>query len=333
MSRVFVTGADGFIGSHLVEELVRRNEEVTAFVYYNSFNSWGWLDHVPPEVRASIRVVPGDIRDAGCVHDAMAGCDVVLHLAALIAIPFSYKAPELYVDTNVKGTLNVLMAARAHGVQRFVQTSTSEVYGTARTVPISETHPLHGQSPYSASKIAADQMATAFHCSFGLPVVIVRPFNTFGPRQSSRAVIPTIIAQIAAGRRRIRLGALHPTRDFTYVADTVDGLIAGATAPDTVVGEVINLGTGHEIAICDLAYLITSMMAPEVEIESDESRLRPRKSEVERLVSDNRKAASLLDWKPSHAGPEGLRRGLENTVRWFNDPANLAAYKSDTYTI
>lgn len=333
LGRVFVTGADGFIGSHLVDELVRRGAEVTALVYYNSFNSWGWLDRAERVVQQAIRVIPGDIRDAGCVRDAMAGCDMVIHLAALIAIPFSYQAPELYVDTNVKGTLNLLNAARAHGVRRFVHTSTSEVYGTARRVPIDEEHPLQGQSPYSASKIGADQMAEAYWRSFQVPVVTIRPFNTFGPRQSARAVIPTVVAQLAAGRRSIKLGALHPTRDFTYVADTVAGLIAGTAAPDAALGEVVNLGTGTEIAIGDLARLIAEVMGREVEISCDAARLRPEKSEVERLLSDNRKAARLLGWTPEHAGLDGLRRGLEKTAAWFTDPANLSAYKVDAYNV
>lgn len=333
LGRCLVTGADGFIGSHLVEALVRRGAEVTALVQYNSFNSWGWLDRVAPETRDAVRVVPGDIRDGGCVREAMAGCGTVLHLAALIAIPFSYQAPELYVDTNVKGTLNLLTAARALGVRRFVHTSTSEVYGTARRVPIDEEHPLQGQSPYSASKIAADQMAIAFHRSFQVPVVIVRPFNTFGPRQSARAVIPTVIGQLAAGRRQIKLGALTPTRDFTYVTDTVAGLIAGATAPDAALGEVVNLGTGFEIAVGDLAALIAEAMGVEAEIVLDQQRLRPAASEVDRLLSDNRKAAGLLGWTPEHAGRDGLRRGLEKTIDWFRRPENLSGYKVDMYTV
>lgn len=333
LGRCLVTGADGFIGSHLVEALVRQGTKVTALVQYNSFNSWGWLDHAPAEVREAVTVVPGDIRDGGCVREAMAGCETVLHLAALIAIPYSYRAPESYVDTNITGTLNLLTAARALGVRRFVHTSTSEVYGTARQVPIDEEHPLQGQSPYSASKIAADQMAIAYHRSFGLPVVIVRPFNTFGPRQSARAVIPTVITQLAAGRRRIKLGALSPTRDFTYVADTAAGLIAGAAAPDAALGEVINLGTGFEISIGDLATLIAETMGVAIEIDCDEQRLRPAASEVERLLSDNRKAARLLNWTPEHAGRDGLRRGLEKTIDWFRRPENLAGYKVDQYTV
>lgn len=333
LGRCLVTGADGFIGSHLVEALLRQGADVTALVQYNSFNSWGWLDRVDPRLLAGARVVPGDIRDAGCVREAMAGCATVLHLAALIAIPFSYQAPELYLDTNVKGTLNLLTAARALGVRRFVHTSTSEVYGTARRVPIDEEHPLQGQSPYSASKIAADQMAIAFHRSFEVPVVIIRPFNTFGPRQSARAVIPTVIGQIAAGRRQIKLGALHPTRDFTYVADTVGGLIAGARAPEAALGEVVNLGTGFEIAVGELARLIAETMAAEIDIVCDQQRLRPAASEVDRLLSDNRKAAALLGWSPEFAGRDGLRRGLAETIDWFRRPENLSGYKVDLYTV
>ncbi|GFO59053.1 NAD-dependent dehydratase [Geomonas silvestris] len=332
--KILVTGADGFIGSHLTEELVRRGHSVRAFVYYNSFNSWGWLDHAEPEVLKSLDVFAGDIRDPHGVREAMKGCDVVLHLAALIAIPYSYHSPDTYLDTNVKGTLNVVQAARQLGVAKVVHTSTSEVYGTARFVPITEEHPLQGQSPYSASKIGADQMAMSFYSSFDTPVAIIRPFNTYGPRQSARAVIPTIVTQLASGIEKIKLGSLHPTRDFNYVADTVRGFIAAAQS-DRAVGEVINVGSNYEISIGETARMIAEIMGKEncFETQADEVRLRPGKSEVERLWAENRKAKELLGWEPRYAGKEGLRRGLEETVRWFSDPKNLKAYKAGIYNI
>ena len=281
MRRVLVTGADGFIGSHLVEGLVRAGTAVRAFVLYNSFNSWGWLDHCAPDVKGHFDVFAGDVRDPHGVRLAMQQCDAVLHLAALIAIPYSYHSPDTYVDTNIKGTLNVLQAARDLSVGRVVHTSTSEVYGTARFVPITEEHPLQGQSPYSATKIGADQIALAFHASFDTPVVVIRPFNTYGPRQSARAVIPSVITQVAGGQRQIRLGALHPTRDFSFVTDTVAGFIAALHA-DRVVGEVINLGSGFEISIGETAQTIAAVMGTTIEVMLDEQRLRPEKSEVER---------------------------------------------------
>ncbi len=330
--KILVTGADGFIGSHLVEELVRRGHSVRAFVLYNSFNSWGWLDQASTEVRKAIEVFSGDIRDPHGVKEAMTGCDVVLHLAALIAIPYSYHSPDTYVDTNIKGTLNIVQAARELGIEKIVHTSTSEVYGTARFVPITEEHPLQGQSPYSASKIGADQIAMSFYSSFETPVAIIRPFNTYGPRQSARAVIPTIITQIANGKRILKLGAIHPTRDFNYVADTVNGFIAVSEADDAV-GEVINVGSNFEVSIGDTVRMIAEVMGAQVEIETDEVRLRPEKSEVERLWADNSKAASLLGWKPQYAGLEGLRVGLTQTAEWFSNPDNLRSYKADTYNI
>ncbi|HEX5231288.1 MAG TPA: NAD-dependent 4,6-dehydratase LegB [Bradyrhizobium sp.] len=333
-SRVLVTGSDGFIGSHVVEQLVRAGAKVKAVVYYNSFNSWGWLDTVAADIKRSVEVVAGDIRDPHFMISAAAGCSDVIHLAALIAIPFSYAAPDSYVETNVRGTVNVLQAARQAGVRRFVQTSTSEVYGTAQTVPIRESHPLVGQSPYAASKIASDQMALAFQASFDLPVVVIRPFNTYGPRQSARAVIPTIISQIAAGKRRIRLGAVSPTRDFSFVTDTTSGLISGLTAPaEQTVGQTINLGSGFEISIGDTASMIAEVTGIELEIETDEARLRPANSEVERLWADNAKARQQLGWSPEFGGREGMRRGLEKTVQWFMDPANLARYKANVYNV
>lgn len=330
--RILVTGADGFIGSHLTEALVRGGREVRAFVLYNSFGSRGWLDHAPEEIRANLDVFAGDVRDPYGVKQAMRGCDAVLHLAALIAIPYSYHSPDTYVDTNVKGTLNVLQAARELGVGRVVHTSTSEVYGTARFVPITEEHPLQGQSPYSATKIAADQLAYSFHASFALPVVIARPFNTYGPRQSARAVIPSIVTQIASGRRKIKLGAVSPTRDFNYVQDTVAGFIATLDS-DRGLGEVINFGSNYEISIGDTVQLIAEIMGKSIELETDAERLRPRNSEVERLCADNSKAKRLLAWEPAYAGREGLRRGLEKTIAWFCDEGNLRLYRPGEYSI
>jgi dTDP-glucose 4,6-dehydratase len=332
MKKILVTGADGFIGSHLTEELVRRGHDVRAFVFYNSFNSWGWLDQSAPEVRKSLEVFSGDIRDPHGVRQAMKGCDVVLHLAALIAIPYSYHSPDTYVDTNIKGTLNVVQAARELGVKKVVHTSTSEVYGTARFVPITEEHPLQGQSPYSASKIGADQIAMSFYTSFDTPVAILRPFNTYGPRQSARAVIPTVITQIASGVRNIKLGALHPTRDFNYVTDTVAGFIAAAEA-DAAVGQVINIGSNFEVSIGETVQLIAEIMGTEIDTATETVRLRPEKSEVERLWADNAKARQLLGWEPAYAGRDGLRRGLEQTIAWFADAGNLARYKTDAYVI
>ena len=332
MSRVLVTGADGFIGSHLVETLVRAGTTVRAFVLYNSFNSWGWLDHCAPDVQGHFEVFAGDVRDPHGVRLAMKDCDAVLHLAALIAIPYSYHSPDTYVDTNIKGTLNVLQAARELSIGRVVHTSTSEVYGTARVVPITEEHPLQGQSPYSATKIGADQIALSFHASFDTPVVVVRPFNTYGPRQSARAVIPSVITQVASGQRQIRLGAVHPTRDFSFVTDTVAGFIAALSA-DRVVGEVINLGSGFEISIGDTAQAIAEVMGATIEVALDEQRLRPEKSEVERLFASNEKARQLLRWSPHFAGLDGFKRGLATTVDWFRDPVNLARYKADAYNL
>jgi dTDP-glucose 4,6-dehydratase len=312
--------------------MLRRGQRVRAFVLYNSFNSWGWLDDCPTEYRKNLEIFSGDIRDPYGVKESMKGCDAVLHLASLIAIPYSYHSPDTYVDTNVKGTLNVLQAARELGLARVIHTSTSEVYGTARFVPITEEHPLLGQSPYSATKIAADQLAYSFYASFNLPVMIVRPFNTYGPRQSARAVIPTIISQIASGKREIYLGAVSPTRDFNFVSDTVAGFAAALDAPQ-VVGEVVNVGSNFEISIADTVRMIADIMNADITIVTDEQRLRPGKSEVERLWADNRKARELLRWQPEHGGLDGLRRGLEKTVAWFLDPTNLARYKSDIYNI
>jgi NAD dependent epimerase/dehydratase len=330
--KILVTGADGFIGSHVTETLVKQGHTVKAFVYYNSFNSWGWLDHCSPEVKGKFETFSGDIRDPHGVKSAMTGCDAVIHLAALIAIPYSYHSPDTYVDTNIKGTLNVLQAARDLGVKKVVHTSTSEVYGTARFVPITEDHPLQGQSPYSATKIAADQLAYSFYTSFGLPVVIVRPFNTYGPRQSARAVIPTIITQILRGAKKIELGAIDPTRDFNYISDTVSGFVLALEA-DRCAGEVINIGSNFEISIGSTARLISRVMGVDIEIITDDIRLRPVGSEVERLWADNTKAKRLLNWHPEYGDLTGLERGLLETVEWFRQPLNNQSYKSMLYNI
>lgn len=330
--KVLVTGADGFIGSHLTEALVRQGMNVRAFVFYNSFNTWGWLDRCAVDVKGQFEVFPGDIRDPYAVKEAMKDCDAVMHLAALIAIPFSYRSADTYVDTNVKGTLNVLQAARQLGVSRIIHTSTSEVYGTARFVPITEEHPLQGQSPYSATKIAADQLAFSFFSSFDLPIVIIRPFNTYGPRQSARAVIPTVITQIATGTNRIHLGALTPTRDFTYIQDTVDGFLAALNSTNGL-GQVINLGSNFEISIGDTVALIAESMNAAVEVISSEERLRPDNSEVVRLWADNSKAKECFGWQPTYGGHNGFRRGLSKTIAWFTQAENLRSYKSDIFNI
>jgi dTDP-glucose 4,6-dehydratase len=332
MNKVLITGADGFIGSHLTESLVREGYSVRAFVMYNSFNSWGWLDHASAEIRNNIEIFPGDIRDPHGVNDAMRGCDAVLHLAALIAIPYSYHSPDTYIDTNVKGTLNVLQAARQLGVKRVIHTSTSEVYGTAQFVPITEEHPLQGQSPYSASKIGADQLAYSFYSSFDLPVVIARPFNTYGPRQSARAVIPTVITQIANGAKQLKLGVVTPTRDFSFVQDTVDAFIATLKS-DKGLGEVVNFGSNFEISISDVAALIAEKMNVKIDIASDTERMRPVNSEVERLWADNSKVKALFGWSPKYAGRDGLARGLQETINWFLQPENLKHFKSDIFNI
>jgi dTDP-glucose 4,6-dehydratase len=331
-SRILVTGADGFIGSHLVEALVRAGRQVRAFVLYNALGSWGWLDHVGEDVRSSIEVYPGDVRDAECVRAAMNGCTAVAHLAALIAIPYSYRAPRSYVDTNVVGTINILEAARSCGVGRIVHTSTSEVYGTARFVPITEDHPLQAQSPYAATKIAADQLALSFHRSFGTPVVVVRPFNTYGPRQSARAVIPTIILQTHRDNPEIRLGSLSPTRDFSYVADVARGFMAALDA-DGVEGQIINLGSNFEIPIAQVVRMVGEIMGREPSVVLENERVRPADSEVERLWADCGRAATMLGWKPNYGGAEGFRRGLGETIAWFADARRRALYKADLYNI
>lgn len=337
MSKVLVTGAGGFIGSHLVEKLAADGAEIRAFVEYDSRGSWGWLDDAAPETLEAVEIIAGDIRDSHAVRQAVAGCDTVLHLAALIGIPYSYLAPESYVDTNVTGTLNVVQAATDLGVSRVVHTSTSEVYGTAQYVPIDEKHPLNPQSPYAATKVGADQIALSYGRSFGTPVTVVRPFNTYGPRQSARAVIPTIITQLAAhdpksGPATIRLGATAPTRDFTYVGDTVAGFLAAA-ASDGAVGDVVNIGTNFEISVGDTARTIAELMGVEIRIETEDTRLRPDASEVERLWCDNRKAAEMIGWQPAHAGLTGFRRGLKATIDWFANPTNRVGYKAHLYNV
>lgn len=332
MSKILVTGADGFIGSHLTEALVRQGHEVRAFVLYNSFNSWGWLDDCADDVKGGFEVFAGDIRDPHGVHAAMVGCSAVLHLAALIAIPYSYHSPDTYVDTNIKGTLNVVQAARELEIEKVVHTSTSEVYGTAQSVPITEDHPLQGQSPYSASKIGADQIALSFYASFGTPVTVLRPFNTYGPRQSARAVIPTIISQIASGKDQIKLGALHPTRDFSFVDDTVRGFIS-AMQCEANNGTAVNIGSGFEISIGDTARTISDLMGAQVEIECEDDRLRPDKSEVGRLFASYAKAERLMGWVPKYRGLDGFKKGLSQTIEWFSKPDHLARYKIDRYNL
>lgn len=324
--KVLVTGADGFIGSHLTEELVHHGYTVKAFVLYNSFNTWGWLDTLPESVMENVEVFQGDIRDPHGVEQAMADVDAVFHLAALIAIPFSYHSPDTYVDTNVKGTLNVLQAARKHSVSRVLVTSTSEVYGTAQYVPIDEKHPFQGQSPYSATKIGADRLAESFYRSFQLPVTIVRPFNTYGPRQSARAVIPTIITQLLSGKTEIKLGALSPTRDFNYVKDTVNGYIEIYKSERTI-GEEINIATQKEISIGELAKELIRQINPSARIISDEQRMRPQNSEVNRLLGCNEKLLRLTDWAVQYS----LEDGLRNTITFLKE--NLDRYKVDIYNL
>lgn len=326
--RVLVTGADGFIGSHLVEQLLNEQCEVRAFVYYNSFNSWGWLDTLPPNKLKALDVLAGDIRDAHGVEAALRDCDVVFHLAALIAIPFSYNSPDSYLETNIKGTLNVLQAARKLDVERLLVTSSSEVYGTALYVPIDEKHPLQGQSPYSATKIGADKLVESFYRSFKLPVVTVRPFNTYGPRQSARAVIPTIISQLCAGATEIKLGSLEPTRDFNYVKDVVNGFVEIAKSPNTI-GEEINIATGIEISIGQLAAELVNQINPDATIIQDGLRLRPMDSEVERLLGCNKKILSLTNWKPQYT----LSQGLAETIEWFKQTENLGRYKENIFNL
>ena len=326
MKNILVTGADGFIGSHLTEELVKQGHKVKAFAYYNSFNTWGWLDTLPKDIMKNVEVFTGDVRDPNGVREAMKGMEEVYHLAALIAIPFSYHSPDTYVDTNIKGTLNVLQAARDIDISRLLITSTSEVYGTAQYVPIDELHPFQGQSPYSATKIGADRLAESFHRSFNMPITIVRPFNTYGPRQSARAVIPTIITQLLSGKEEIELGALSPTRDFNFVKDTANGFIEIAKS-DKTIGEEINIATQQEISIGELAQELIRQINPNARIICDEQRLRPEKSEVNRLLGSNEKIKKLTNWKPNYT----FEQGIAETVEFFK--GNLDKYKTDIYNI
>ena len=326
--KVIVTGADGFIGSHLVEKLLEEGCQVRAFAYYNSFNSWGWLDSLPKEKLKQIEVVTGDIRDPHGVRNALKDIEVVFHLAALIAIPYSYHSPDTYIDTNIKGTLNIVQAARELNIERVLVTSTSEVYGTAMYIPIDEKHPRQGQSPYSATKIGADSIADSFYRSFNVPITIVRPFNTYGPRQSARAVIPTIISQLLNGKEAIKLGSLHPTRDLLFVKDTAKGFVEIAKS-DKTIGHEINIAMQEEISVGDLAQKLINELNPNAQIITDEQRLRPEKSEVERLFGSNQKIKELTDWKPDYT----LDSGLKETIEWFSEPSNLSRYKADIYNL
>lgn len=330
--KILVTGAEGFIGSHLTEKLMDQGLDVRAFVLYNSFNSWGWLDHSSARIKKNLDIFSGDIRDPFGVEKAMEGCNVVFHLAALIAIPYSYHSPATYVDTNIKGTLNILQAARKLGVEKIVHTSTSEVYGTAQFVPITEDHPLQGQSPYSASKIGADQMAWSFHTSFDLPVATIRPFNTYGPRQSLRAVIPTLITQMAENPDRVKLGALTPTRDFNFVDDITDAFI-GVAESDATVGTTVNAGSNFEVSIAETAQVIAQLMGVTLSIETETTRLRPEKSEVNRLWADNTRIKQLTGWAPGYGGIDGFKKGLQHCIDWYTDPTHLKLFKTGMYNI
>ncbi len=330
MSKVLITGADGFIGSHLVENLVRQGHDVKAFVFYNSFNSWGWLDRCSADIKNNFEIFSGDIRDPYGVKESMHGCDRVIHLAALIAIPYSYHSPHSYIETNITGTLNILQAAKERNLNRIIHTSTSEVYGTAKYVPIDEKHPLVGQSPYSASKIAADQLVNSFYSSFDLPVVTLRPFNTYGPRQSARAVIPTIISQVLNDKKILKLGSITPTRDFSYIDDTVNGFISVLNSSYGV-GDTFNLGSGFEVSIKKTAEIICSLMRSELKISSDNERVRPKNSEVERLCSKNSKVKKVFNWKPKYNSIDGFKIGIEKTINWFSEVENFKSYKSEIY--
>lgn len=328
MKKILVTGAEGFIGSHLVERLLESNYQVKALVLYNSFNNWGWLETFTSEQKSKIEIVTGDVRDYNSVFEIMRDVDAVLHLAALIAIPYSYSAPESYINTNITGTLNILNAAKFFNIKRVLITSTSEVYGTAKYVPIDELHPLQGQSPYSATKIAADKLGESFYRSFNLPVTVVRPFNTFGPRQSARAIIPTIISQIKNGSKKINLGDLSPTRDFLFVKDTVNGFV-DILESDKTVGEEINIATQSEISIKNLLEKIITILNVNVEIVEDKNRIRPLKSEVFRLYGSNKKITELTNWKQKYSFDDGLKE----TIKWFSNSENLKHYKSDLYNV
>ena len=330
--KVLVTGADGFIGSHLVEILIKSGYRVKAFCFYNSTSNWGWLDSVPEDIKNEVEICLGDIRDPELVRKEIKGCDEIYHLAALIAIPYSYISPSSYIDTNIHGTLNVIQAAKEFNVDRVIHTSTSETYGTAQFVPISESHPLVGQSPYAASKIGADQMALSFWRSFQTPISVIRPFNTYGPRQSARAVIPTIITQIASGRSKIKLGLINPTRDFNFVEDTCKAYLAISKSSESI-GKVINVASNFEISIGETAKMIAEVMNKSIEIETEDIRLRPKDSEVNRLYGDNTLIKEITDWDPQYSGLDGFKKGLEITSNWFSDKKNLSKYKPNIYGI
>lgn len=332
MEKIFVTGADGFIGSHLVEALVKKGYPVKALVMYNSFNSWGWLDHVDNSIKESLEVITGDIRDPFSMDEAVSDCNVILNLAALIAIPYSYNSPSSYVDTNIVGTLNLLQSSKKYNIQKMIHTSTSEVYGSARYVPIDENHPYSAQSPYAATKISADQLVLSFNKSFEIPTGIIRPFNTYGPRQSNRAIIPTVITQILSGLNELKLGNTYPTRDFSYISDTVNGIIATINSEE-IIGQAINLGSGFEISIENTVKLISEIMGNEIKIISDKNRIRKDSSEVDRLFSDNSLAKKLLKWSPEYNNTKGFERGLRKTIEWFSKEDNRKIYKSDIYNI
>lgn len=332
MKKILITGVEGFIGSHLAELAVERGYEVVGLGLYNSFGNQGWLANIHEKAKTNLQMFWGDIRDRGCVFEAMKGCDAVLNLAALIAIPYSYKAPESYVDTNIKGALNVFENARLLGLKKLVHVSTSEVYGTAQYVPIDEAHPLNAQSPYAATKIAADQLALSYFRSFDLPVAIARPFNTYGPRQSNRAVIPTIITQLASGARMLKLGSLAPTRDFSFVKDTAAGLLAVMESAQSI-GTVINIGSNFEVSIGETAKIISELMNCELDIQHEIERTRPSKSEVERLFADTTKAQQLLEWKPEFSGLQGFKKGLSLTIEWFLHSENLRKYNAFDYVV
>ena len=327
--KVFITGADGFIGSHLTETLVRLNYDVKCLSFYNSFNTWGWLDDCSEDVKKNFEVITGDIRDSELIRNAIKKTDIVFNLAALIGIPYSYKAAKSYVDTNINGLLNVLYAAKEYNVKQIIHTSTSEVYGTPKFIPITEEHPVVGQSPYSASKIGADQIAISFHKSFNLPITILRPFNTYGPRQSNRAVIPTIITQILKNKN-LNLGSTFPTRDFTYVEDTVNAMALSINNKKSI-GETINIGSNFEISIKNIVGLVGKITSKKTKIKKDTSRARPKKSEVLRLLASNTKAKRILKWKPKYGGLKGFEKGLEKTISWFRSEKNLKKYKSSIY--
>ena len=329
---ILITGADGFIGSHLVEELTKHQCNITAMSLYNSFNTWGWLEDIDKNILDNIEVISGDIRDYKFVNKAVQNSDIIFHLASLIAIPYSYHSPNSYLQTNVQGTLNILESALDTNIEKIIHTSTSEVYGDTKILPISEETPIISKSPYSATKIAADQLAYSYFSSFNLPVSIIRPFNTYGPRQSNRAIIPTIITQMLSENKKIKLGSLYPTRDFSYIADTVDGFIHVGKSPKSL-GEVINIGSGFEISIKDLCELIREIIDTDIRIISDKSRIRPKSGEVYRLKADNKKAKKLLNWSPKYSGKLGLKKGLVETIEWFSEPNNIDRYKTGLYNI